>query len=62
MDYLMITAMKDPDFIFPELLQEFISNDNVGSPVRCFYDPIGLAISPTTLRYMKVESGRYSSE
>jgi hypothetical protein len=54
MDYLLIIAMRDPDFIFPELLQEFIQNDKIGSPITCFYDPIGLSISPTTLRYMKV--------
>ena len=41
----------------PELLKhfpKFISNDNVGNPKQYYYKKIGMGISPTTLRYIKV--------
>jgi len=42
---------------FPYLLQfmeKFATNDNIGNPKRFFYEEIGIEISPTTLRYIKV--------
>jgi len=54
MDYLMITFLRYKDLVEPPRLQRFIANDLVGSPVKCFYDPIGMAVSPTTIRYIKV--------
>ena len=37
-----------------EYLPKFITNDNVGNPKQYYYKEIGMKISPTTLRYIKV--------
>lgn len=42
---------------FPEVMQHielFARNDNVGNPVRKYYEELGFHIAPTTLRYVKI--------
>jgi len=42
---------------FPYLLQfmeKFATNDDTGNPRKYFYEEIGIEMSPTTLRYIKV--------
>lgn len=66
-DYMMILEhvsqvvgsryLKEIETDFPYLLQHmprFATNDNVGNPVTFPYKEVGLNLSPTTLRYVKV--------
>jgi putative sugar O-methyltransferase len=51
--YLAIVAEEAPDLV--RQIEHFKINDRIGSPATYRYDGIG-AISPTTLRYVKVVS------
>ena len=51
--YLDILMKNAPDFLVG--VDKFKANDLIGSPLQFHYQDIG-AISPTTLRYMKVAS------
>jgi putative sugar O-methyltransferase len=51
--YLNVVAQDNPSFL--ERIEELRLNDAIGQPITYQYEGIG-AISPTTLRYMKVVS------
>lgn len=52
-DYLRIVREQSPEFL--DLIDRFKQNDLIGAPITYDYPGIG-AISPGTLRYMKVAS------
>jgi putative sugar O-methyltransferase len=54
-DYLAIVNEQSPNLLEPQLLQKCKENDLLGNPLLFNYPGIG-AISPTTLRYIKVAS------
>lgn len=54
MDYLLEVKKNTPDLI--KYAYNFVTSEDAGNPIVYYYDIIGLYLSPTTCRYIKVLS------
>jgi putative sugar O-methyltransferase len=55
LNYLEILKHRD-DGILDAALATVLTSDDVGNPIKYFYDGVDIPLSPTTLRYVKVAS------
>jgi putative sugar O-methyltransferase len=52
LEYLEVIKSEFPNF--RDYIEKFATNDDIGNPMRFWFKELGLNLSPTTLRYIKV--------